>query len=108
MKRSVDDADELEPKKKFKLTDLQDLLDVSDLQGASDDELDARFQYIAKVILCDYELVVGSSSGECRYSVLELEFYLWIPGSHEDPFTHGSEGQRIPAQWCARPSLTSV
>ncbi|KAF8334805.1 hypothetical protein F5887DRAFT_1253632 [Amanita rubescens] len=100
MKRPFDEADREEPKKKSKLVaNLQDLLDVSDLQGASDDELEARFQYIAKVILCDYELIVGSSSGESRYSVLELEFYLWLPGSHEDPFTHGSEGQRIPAQW---------
>ena len=105
MKRSFDEADK-DPKKKHKPANLQDLLD---LKGASHEELDERFQSIANLILCHYELIVGSSSGETRrYTVLELEFYLWMPGLHEDPYTHGSEGQRRPAQWCARPSPTRI
>lgn len=78
---------------------LEELLDVpSDL---APDALDARFQSIANAILCDYELVLLSSStaGETRYQVLEVEFYLWIDSTHEDPFTHGNEEQRISGQW---------
>ncbi|KIL69050.1 hypothetical protein M378DRAFT_69522 [Amanita muscaria Koide BX008] len=63
------------------------------------------FNSIAEAILCNHHLVVGSTSpsdgtkSESAYEVLELEFYLWMEGSHRDPFTHGSEEQRISGQW---------
>ena len=77
---------------------LEELLDIpSDI---AHDALDARFQTIANAILFDYELVVGSSTaGETRYQVLEVEFYLWIESTHEDPFTHGNEEQRVSGKW---------
>ncbi|KAK2463728.1 hypothetical protein APHAL10511_004221 [Amanita phalloides] len=83
-------------------TGLEDLLDISELCGAQ--EIDTRFEAIANVILCDYHLVVESSQEvgsrtETRYEVLELEFYLWMDDSHEDPFTHGSEEQRVSGRW---------
>ncbi|KAF8629280.1 hypothetical protein AX15_003538 [Amanita polypyramis BW_CC] len=83
---------------------LSRLVDIADLENASQDTIQARFESIANAILCDYDLVVGSPSSTgvtttATYQVLELEFYLWIEGTHEDPFTHGSEEQRIGGQW---------
>lgn len=34
-----------------------------------------------------------------EYEILEIEFYLFKAGFHEDAFTHGNEEQRIPGQW---------
>ena len=97
-------ADEPNPpssQKKHKpdLTDsLEELLDIA--SDIAHDALEAQFQAIANAILFDHELVVDSSTtGETRYQVLEMEFYLWIESTHEDPFTHGNEEQRVSGKW---------
>ena len=77
---------------------LEELLDIP--SNIAHDALEARFQTIANAILFDHELVVSSSTaGETRYQVLEVEFYLWIDSTHEDPFTHGNEEQRVAGKW---------
>ncbi|KAF5358658.1 hypothetical protein D9758_007720 [Tetrapyrgos nigripes] len=80
--------------------DLQELLDISslsDLEGIS-----VRFDKIAEALLQTFMLVLttyrGGETDTC-FRILELEFYLWKPQCHEDPFTHGSEEQRSSGQW---------
>ena len=34
-----------------------------------------------------------------NFAILELEFYLYKTGCHEDPFTHGTEEQRLSGRW---------
>lgn len=86
-------------------SDLEKLVNVADLSGAPHHIVEQWFNSIAEAILCNHHLVVGSTSpsdgtkSESAYEVLELEFYLWMEGSHRDPFTHGSEEQRISGQW---------
>ncbi|THU86181.1 hypothetical protein K435DRAFT_590386, partial [Dendrothele bispora CBS 962.96] len=79
------------------------LLQLLDLTLLSDsDSISRRFNDIADLLLRKFELVVKSyheNQRETCYKILELEFYLWKTGCHEDPFTHGSEEQRLSGQW---------
>lgn len=73
----------------------------------------SRFAAIADILLREVHLQVtssppvatSSSNGRSdiyvttTYELLEVEFYLWKAGSHEDPFTHGSEEQRHSGRW---------
>ncbi|KAF8627931.1 hypothetical protein AX17_006086 [Amanita inopinata Kibby_2008] len=82
---------------------LEQLTDFSLLTSANQETIQDRFNSIAQAILCDYDLVLGSPASTptspSRYQVLELEFYLWMDGSHQDPFTHRSEEQKISQRW---------
>ncbi|PFH45165.1 hypothetical protein AMATHDRAFT_162354 [Amanita thiersii Skay4041] len=78
---------------------LEDLVDFSTLTNPSQATIQQRFEAIAKALLCDNYLVVVSGNKETKYEILELEFYLWMDRFHEDPFTHGSEEQKIAGQW---------
>ena len=85
------------------LTGLKDLLDLSCLTAQED--IRARFSAIAEVLLNDVVLRLesrGSDAGTSTdYEILELEFYLYKSGCHEDPFTHGTEEQRDSGKWYA-------
>ncbi|KAG7091768.1 hypothetical protein E1B28_008170 [Marasmius oreades] len=85
-----------------------DLLTLLDLTSASSEtDIHERFEEIAEYLLSRrFQLVIrrhGLLEPDCEeeicYELLEIEFYLWKSGCHEDPFTHGSEEQRISGQW---------
>ncbi len=75
------------------ITQLQRLLDFSSL--ANETDILHRFEDIANEILLRFRLVVNRTELE----ILELEFYLWKDRVHEDPFTHGSEEQKVLGRW---------
>ncbi|KAK7037639.1 hypothetical protein VNI00_010856 [Paramarasmius palmivorus] len=99
------DADsEEEPRKREKgtkslsTTELRHLLDLSALDTTS--EIHGRFDEIAEALLNAFHMIIHTKDGaEVVYRIMELEFYLWKNGHHEDPFTHGSEEQRLSGRW---------
>ncbi|KAJ2931063.1 hypothetical protein H1R20_g6057, partial [Candolleomyces eurysporus] len=60
-----------------------------------------RFDAVAKALLCDYYLVVepDKDAKSTKLEIMELEFYVQKEGFHEDPFTHGSEEQKVAGRW---------
>ena len=76
---------------------LQQLLDLSTLAQVSG--ISSRFDAIADELLHRYHIQVSSGGIVTKFEILELEFYLYKIGSHEDPFTHGSNEQRKSGQW---------
>lgn len=84
-------------------TQLLQLLDFSSLQNVAD--IAVRFDQISHALIHDFRLVVGRGHGEGNHKIetemqiLEMEFYLWKEGFHEDPFTHGSEEQKTSGKW---------
>ena len=83
---------------------LLQLLDFSALDNIS--AISDRFDQVGNALLHDYILVVRCGEVETEFRILELEFYLQKHGCHEDPFTHGSEEQKICGRWYA--SVTSI
>lgn len=94
-------SDDPRPLTKLQYTttsELQELLDFSAL--SKDLELNSRFKQIATSLLYDYRLVLTSRKHLVyEFEILELEFYLYKSGCHEDPFTHGSEEQKQSGRW---------
>lgn len=90
------------------LSSLQELLDFS--QVKTEEDIEHRFNHIAKTLLHEVHLVVvvikhedtKDTKKEIEFEILEAEFYLQIGGCHEDPFTHGSEEQKLSGRWCVR------
>jgi ATP-dependent exoDNAse (exonuclease V) beta subunit len=80
------------------VADLLQLLDFSALDKPSD--ISDRFDRVANALLHNYVLVVRCGKVETEFRILELEFYLQKSECHEDPFTHGSEEQKICGRWC--------
>ena len=78
---------------------LPQLLDFSTLNDIS--AISDRFDEIGNALLHDHTLVVQCGEMETEFKILELEFYLQKHKCHEDPFTHGSEEQKICGRWCA-------
>ncbi|TFK24710.1 hypothetical protein FA15DRAFT_618982 [Coprinopsis marcescibilis] len=77
---------------------LQELIDFTSINNEA--EILTRFDAIAKALLHDYLIVVTRADGTTtRLQILEHEFYLQKAGCHEDPFTHGSEEQKIAGKW---------
>ncbi|KAJ3573707.1 hypothetical protein NP233_g2259 [Leucocoprinus birnbaumii] len=72
---------------------LHDLLDFSALEDEV--AISSRFDVIAQVFMHEYQLVVGHNGDETPFEIQEMEFYLQKAGCHEDPFTHGSEEQKV-------------
>ncbi|KAI6042270.1 hypothetical protein EDC04DRAFT_2866869 [Pisolithus marmoratus] len=68
-------------------TPLTSLLDLSAL--ITRDDISARFDAIARELLCNYVLTIVHNGVSIDYEIFELEFYLQKSGCHEDPFTHG-------------------
>lgn len=87
--------------------DLSQLLSLDGLR--TPEEVDARFEIIANALFNDYRLKIhrvpkdGSSetkhSKDTYFQVMEMEFYLIMPGIHEDPFCHGSVEQEQSGIW---------
>lgn len=77
--------------------ELQKLLDFSTV--SEEIEMNARFKQIASMLLHDYRLVLTSGGSEFEYDLIEVEFYLYKSGCHEDPFTHGTEEQKESGRW---------
>ena len=76
---------------------LDSLIDLSDVENQ--EQLQLRFDAIAKALLCDYQLVVTRPGATTKVEFMEVEFYLQKEGFHEDPFTHGSEEQKVAGRW---------
>ncbi|KAG6906493.1 hypothetical protein DXG01_013672 [Tephrocybe rancida] len=85
---------------------LQQSLDFSALNTVS--TISERFDLIGHALLHDFHLIVKSGSRETAFEILELEFYLRKDGCHEDPFTHGSEEQRVSGRWCVNPFIAGL
>ncbi|KZT29538.1 hypothetical protein NEOLEDRAFT_1154003 [Neolentinus lepideus HHB14362 ss-1] len=77
--------------------DLLRLLDLSSL--TSEVDISARFRDIAKALLLEYRICLRCGEVATEFDVLELEFYLYKPGCHEDPFTHGADEQKHSGNW---------
>ncbi|KIK66690.1 hypothetical protein GYMLUDRAFT_55396 [Collybiopsis luxurians FD-317 M1] len=77
------------------LTGFSGLLDFSD-----QDNIETRANKIAEQIIHSLVLVLKSKSEIVAvFEVLELEFYLWQVGVHEDPFTHRAVEQAESGKW---------
>ena len=61
--------------------------------------IEARFERIAAELPHNYRIEVKSRKGTDQLEVLELEFYLYKTGCHEDPFTHASPEQGQRGRW---------
>jgi Fe2+ or Zn2+ uptake regulation protein len=84
--------------KRFTLKEFIHLLDLSSV--IEEEEITNRMTQISEALLHDILLVARNASGkETEFEVLEAEFYLQIEGIHEDPFTHGTEEQRLSGRW---------
>ncbi|CDO77230.1 hypothetical protein BN946_scf184747.g43, partial [Trametes cinnabarina] len=71
--------------------ELPELLDVSHLDSM--DAISARFEQIASELLHNYYIEIARDGRAGQLEILELEFYLYMTGTHEDPFTHASPEQ---------------
>lgn len=76
---------------------LEDLLNISSLND--ENAICSRFDEIARVLMHDYRFVVHRAGVETAFEIQEMEFYLRKPVCHEDPFTHGSEEQKVSGRW---------
>jgi hypothetical protein len=85
--------------------DLPALLDLSSLHDES--AISDRFDEIARVLMHGYHLVVSREQVETAFQIQEMEFYLQKAKCHEDPFTHGSEEQKVSGRWCVCMRLNS-
>ncbi|KAI0053757.1 hypothetical protein FA95DRAFT_484486 [Auriscalpium vulgare] len=98
----------------FLSSELLASLEFSPSDCASASLIQDRFNLLAEQLLHRYRIVctagsevadgAGSSSSELKaqhteYDILEVEFYLFKKGCHEDLFTHGSEEQRTAGLW---------
>ena len=87
------------------LSRLKGLLDLSSLTKHTD--FSARFADIAEVLLNHVILHLNAEGKPTNFQILELEFYLFKSGCHEDPFTHGSDERRQSGKWFVRLCLCS-
>ena len=79
-------------------SDLLALLDFTQLDTRP--AIPARFATIADTLLHRYRIEITTSSKVEQLELLEIEFYLYKSGCHEDPFTHGSAEQSQAGNWC--------
>jgi hypothetical protein len=84
---------------------LHELLDFSSLEDEY--AISNRFDVIARVLMHDYWLVVSRDGAETAFEIQEVEFYLQKAVCHEDPFTHGSEEQKVSGRWCVSSFISS-
>ncbi|TFY71986.1 hypothetical protein EVG20_g1009 [Dentipellis fragilis] len=85
---------------------LRQLLDMTTHDFSSPRALTERFDEIAALLLQRMVLVCQTNSPtepepkkSEEYEILELEFYLRMGDHHEDPYTHGSDEQRLSGRW---------
>ncbi|KAK0207149.1 hypothetical protein DFS33DRAFT_647506 [Desarmillaria ectypa] len=84
----------------------QRLLDFSDVQEST--SIRQRFNDIGSALLHDLIIVVQTRLEldrepggfvETKLQIMETEFYFWNSTCHRDPFTHGSQEQKVAGQW---------
>ncbi|KAI0705747.1 hypothetical protein C8T65DRAFT_740787 [Cerioporus squamosus] len=73
------------------------LLDFTQLETQS--AISARFSEIAETLLHQYRIEITTFAKVEQLELLEIEFYLYKLGCHEDPFTHGSAEQSQAGRW---------
>lgn len=78
-------------------TDLADLFDLSQLYTVS--AVDSRFREISHDLLHNYKIEIRTATSIEQLELLEIEFYLFKSGCHEDPFTHASHEQSQSGRW---------
>lgn len=83
---------------------LFDALDLSYFKTPS--EIGERFTELAECLLLHYKLCIdyadGGASNQVKtfeFQMLEIEFYLYFPDIHEDPFCHSHINQTKSGQW---------
>lgn len=81
----------------FASEDLMDLLDFTHLESQT--AIEERFRHVASTLLQEYCIEVRTKESTERLEFLEIEFYLYASGSHEDPFTHASAEQSQSGRW---------
>ncbi|KAI0832918.1 hypothetical protein BC628DRAFT_1309312 [Trametes gibbosa] len=79
------------------MPELSGLLDFSAL--ATPQEIVARFELLAAELLHNHRIEVARGETRELLELLELEFYLYKAGVHEDPFTHASAEQSELGRW---------
>jgi hypothetical protein len=91
----------------FQVNDIPSLKKLLDFTALNDlSAISNQFDQVANALLHDFCLVVKCGSTETEFQILELEFYLLKSGCHEDPFTHGTEEQKVGGKWCVpQPTL---
>ena len=83
---------------KQKLLAFKNLLDFTEV--TTEEEIASRFEEISRTLLHELRIMVRrENKQDLELEILEAEFYLQIGGCHEDPFTHGSEEQKISGRW---------
>ncbi|KAI0737805.1 hypothetical protein C8Q80DRAFT_1358597 [Daedaleopsis nitida] len=76
---------------------LPELLDFRELSTA--DDIALRFKLIASELIHRHRIEIRTASLTEQLEILEIEFYLFKAGCHEDPYTHSSVEQRRAGQW---------
>ncbi|GJJ14512.1 hypothetical protein Clacol_008776 [Clathrus columnatus] len=87
---------------------LSDALDFSNIKTSSG--INERFSELAESLLLHHNLCIEyidnydhddarSSTEIFEFQLLEIEFYLYSPNVHEDPFCHGHVNQTKAGQW---------
>lgn len=79
---------------------LTEALDFTALNSVQ--EIPSRFDELAKSLMFSHIIHLhapGFPPNDIEYEILELEFYLYKPGFHADPFTHNASEQRKGGQW---------
>ncbi|KAH9884942.1 hypothetical protein C8Q73DRAFT_660459 [Cubamyces lactineus] len=78
-------------------SDLRELLDFSGLDSPR--TISERFKRIAAELLHNHRIEIGRGGKAEQLELLEVEFYLYKSGAHEDPFTHASPEQSQSGRW---------
>ncbi|KAF9443294.1 hypothetical protein P691DRAFT_713474 [Macrolepiota fuliginosa MF-IS2] len=94
---NCDDDPPADPSSSSSTLNLHALLDFSSLKDES--AISNRFDEIARVLIHEHRLVVSNNGVETAFEIQEMEFYLQKGVYHEDPFTHGSEEQKVSGRW---------
>lgn len=69
-------------------------------RSTSTTDFQTRFNDIASSLFCDHKLsIIMGGNIKILYEFMEVEFYLYQPGCHEDPFTHRSHEQQTAGHW---------
>ncbi|KAI0328229.1 hypothetical protein GY45DRAFT_1307260 [Cubamyces sp. BRFM 1775] len=78
-------------------SDLRELLDFSGLDSSQ--AISGRFERVAAELLHNHRIEIGRGGKAEQLELLEVEFYLYKSGAHEDPFTHASPEQSQSGRW---------
>lgn len=102
MKRPIQVEDSPDKPRKQQRLDIRltEALDLTSLNSLG--EISSRFDQLAEMLMFNHVIHLhtpDSLPNDIEYEILELEFYLYKPGCHPDPFTHRAAEQRKSGQW---------